>query len=114
MKLLLASAVAALAISATPASARTYSDVVRCVKVADGKCTKWDRLTDKQALKAQWKTGYVFGPSYAYSDFKTIPANFVTEYSLDPNARYVYQNGYIYVVDPTTYAVSKVIYTTNP
>jgi hypothetical protein len=114
MKLILATAVAAIAVAAAPASARTYSDVVRCVKVADGKCTKWDRLTNKQAIKAQWKMGYVFGPSYAYTDFSTIPSNFVTEYGLDPNGRYVYQNGYIYVVDPSTYAVNKVIYTTNP
>ncbi|WP_308517733.1 hypothetical protein [Sphingomonas flavescens] len=114
MKFVIATAAAAIAVAATPASARTYSDVVRCVKVADGKCTKWDRLTTEQAMKAQWKTGYVFGPTYTYTDFSTIPQNFVTEYGLDPSGRYVYQNGYIYVVDPTTYAVSKVIYTTNP
>ena len=30
-------------------------------------------------------------------------------YHLDPNDRYVYSNGYIYVVDPTTYAVTRVI-----
>jgi hypothetical protein len=35
----------------------------------------------------------------------------VSEYSLDPNGRYVYQDGYLYVVDPTTYAVNKIIYT---
>lgn len=116
MRTLLALTVAAggLLVAAAPAQARDYSDVVRCVKVVDGRCNKWDRLTVDQAAKAEWKTGYVFGPTYGYTDFSTIPQNFVTEYSLDPKARYVYHNGYIYVVDPGTYAVNKVIYTVAP
>jgi hypothetical protein len=106
-------AIAALTVAATavPAQAREYSDVVRCVKVVDGRCNKWDRLTVEQAAKAQWKMGYVFGPSYSYTAVNTIPQNYVSEYGLDPNGRYVYQDGYLYVVDPSTYAVNKIIYT---
>ncbi|HEX6785484.1 MAG TPA: hypothetical protein VF098_12645 [Sphingomicrobium sp.] len=111
MKTLLALAATSVVVMAVPAQARTYSDIVQCVKVVDGRCNKWDRLTDEQAAKAQWKMGYVFGPSYSYTALDTIPHDYVTEYSLDPGARYVYQNGYIYVVDPKSYAVTKIIYT---
>lgn len=111
MKLLIALAGASVVLSAVPADAREYSDIVQCVKVVDGRCNKWDRLTVEQAAKARWKMGYVFGPSYSYTAVDTIPQNYVTEYGLDANARYVYQDGYIYVVDPTTYAVNKIIYT---
>jgi hypothetical protein len=112
MKTLFALAAASVVVAAVPAQARDYSDVVQCVKVVDGRCNKWDRLTVEQAAKAQWKTGYVFGPTYSYTALSAIPSNLVTEYSLDPGGRYVYQNGYLYVVDPKSYAVTKVIYTT--
>ena len=111
MRKLLALAAVSVAATAVPAQARDYSDVVKCVKVVDGRCNKWDRLTVDQAAKAQWKTGYVFGPSYSYTAVTDIPQNYVSEYGLDPNGRYVYQNGYLYVVDPTSYAVNKIIYT---
>ena len=50
-----------------------------------------------------------FGPTYSYSAFTTLPAPLCHRYHLDPNGRYVYSNGYIYVVDPATYAVTRVI-----
>jgi hypothetical protein len=111
MKTLFAIAAASVVLTAVPAQARTYSDIVQCVKVVDGRCNKWDRLTDEQAAKARWKMGYVFGPTYCYTTLDAIPHDYVTEFSLDPNARYVYQDGYIYVVDPKSYAVDKIIYT---
>jgi hypothetical protein len=111
MRTLFALAAASVVLAAVPAQARTYSNVVQCVKVVDGRCNKWERLTDEQAAKAQWKTGYVFGPTYSYTALSAIPQNFVTEFGLDPNGRYVYQDGYLYVVDPKTYAVTKIIYT---
>lgn len=111
MKMLLALAATAAVAAAVPAQARDYSDVVKCVKVVDGRCNKWDRLTIDQAAKAQWKMGYVFGPTYSYTAVSAIPHDYVSEYGLDPNGRYVYQDGYLYVVDPSTYAVNKIIYT---
>jgi hypothetical protein len=33
----------------------------------------------------------------------------VTYYHLGTNERYVYSDGYIYVVDPSTYAITRVI-----
>ena len=38
-----------------------------------------------------------------------LPHDYAVRYSLDPSGRYVYSNGYIYVVDPATYAVTRVI-----
>ncbi len=49
-----------------------------------------------------------FGPSYDFTPFGMLPHDYVSQCSLDPNGRYVYNNGY-YVVDPTTYAVTQVI-----
>ena len=111
MRTLFALAALSVVAASVPAQAREYSDVVQCVKVVDGRCNKWDRLTVEQAAKAQWKMGYVFGPSYNYTAVSAIPQNYISEYGLDPNGRYVYQDGYLYVVDPTSYAVTKVIYT---
>ena len=51
----------------------------------------------------------MFGPNYAYSTLSALPAPVVTYDSLTASNRYVYSNGYIYVVDPTTYAVTRVI-----
>ena len=39
----------------------------------------------------------------------TLPRTYVQRYDLSPNYRYVYRDNYIYEVDPTTYAVTRVI-----
>ena len=57
-----------------------------------------------------YKVGYVFGQTYAYTPVaRMLPQPVVTYYKLDSNGRYVYSDGYVYVVDPTTYAVTRVI-----
>ena len=54
--------------------------------------------------------GTVFGPNYTYyAPFSTIPQTVVTQYHLTPGYRYVTADGYVYVVDPHTYAVTRVI-----
>ncbi len=55
------------------------------------------------------QTANVFGPKYDYTPFSMLPPDYVSQYSLAPDGRYVYSNGYIYVVDPTTYAVTRVM-----
>jgi hypothetical protein len=108
MKPFLALAGAAVAISAVPADARTYSNTIACSGWRNGQCVAWNRLTLKQARQIQ--VGYVFGPNYTYySPFSDLPQPMVTQYSLSPDYRYVTADGYIYVVDPKTYAVTKVI-----
>jgi len=76
-------------------------------------CTKWDNgvclSTHRVKGTAPYATGYVFGRTYAYTPYSDLPQPVVTYYHLDANGRYVYSNGYVYVVDPTTYAVTRVI-----
>jgi len=106
MKLMLAAGVAAVALTATPTEARKhYTNVTTCAKWRHGQCVKWKRLTRRQA----YRMGYVFGPRYGYTAYDALPRTYVTRYHLAPRYRYVYQNGYIYQVDPTTYAVMRIL-----
>ena len=100
-KVLLVLTGAAVALTAAPASAKTYV----CTKWDSGVCVSTHRVKGRPA----YQVGYVFGPNYAYTSVSALPAPVVTYDSLTASNRYVYSNGYIYVVDPTTYAVTKVI-----
>jgi hypothetical protein len=99
---LLALSGTALALAAAPASADKTNV-----------CTKWDNgicvSTHRVKGTPPYRVGYVFGPTYTYSTYSDLPQPVVTYYHLDPNQRYVYSNGYIYVVDPTTYAITRVL-----
>jgi hypothetical protein len=93
---------AALALTTAPAAAQpTVAKGVTCTKYVNGNCV--------QTHKVKYKVGYVFGPSYTYTPISDIPQTVVTQYSLGDKYRYVYGDGYVYVVDPTTYAVTRVI-----
>jgi hypothetical protein len=56
-----------------------------------------------------YRVGYRFAPRYAYTPFSALPQTYVSRYSLDPDYRYVYRDNYIYVVNPRTYAVERII-----
>lgn len=101
-----AAAVAA-GMSSVAADARRYSNVIQCSGWRNGLCVAWNRLTVHQARRIQ--VGYVFPRNYTYTDFSALPQTVVTQYNLSPNDRYVYTNGYVWVVDPNTYAVTRVI-----
>jgi hypothetical protein len=108
-KLLLAAGVVAVALTATPSEARRhYSNVVQCTKWRHGVCVQSRRLTRHQARRA-YRLGHVFGANYGYTAYSALPRTYVTRYHLVPRYRYVYQNGYIYVVDPTTYAITRIL-----
>ena len=100
-------AIAAAGLMTAPAEARHYSNVIQCSGWRNGQCTSWNRLTVHQAKRIQ--VGYVFPKNYTYTDFGAIPHTVVTQYSLSPDAHYVSSNGYIWVVDPNTNAVTRVI-----
>ena len=100
-RIILALSGAAMALSVAPASSKTYV----CTKWKDGICVSTHRVKGT----APFATGYVFGRTYAFTPYSDIPQPVVTYYHLDTNGRYVYSNGYVYVVDPTTYAVTRVI-----
>jgi hypothetical protein len=111
-KFILALSAAAVGLSAAPALAeKHYSDVMVCDKVKDGICTTYKRLTRGAAMRSQYQVGHVFGPTYTYTDVSSIPGTVVTQYGVKADGRYVYSNGYLYEVDPSSYAVTRVIYT---
>lgn len=100
--ILLALSGAALALSSAPTSAKTFV----CTKWNDGVCVSMKRV---KGTPPPYAVGYVFGPSYSYTSVSDIPQPVVTYYHLGTTDHYVYSNGYLYVVDPTTGAVTKVI-----
>jgi hypothetical protein len=109
-KLLLAAGVAAVALTATPSKARRhYTNYTQCTKYRHGRCVSWHRMTRAQARRAGYAVGYRFGPSYSYAGYSTLPGTVVTRYHLRPTYRYVTQNGFVYVVNPNTYRVVRVI-----
>ena len=114
MKTLLAFTAVAVALSAVPADARYMhrTKAMVCSKYRHGRCIAAHGMAVRPAMVrhgARYRAGYVFGPSYGYTSYGALPQPYVTRYHLSPNNRYVYNNGYIYVVDPTTYAVERVI-----
>lgn len=104
-KTLLALTGAALALTGATAVAKEPKTFV-CTNWKNGVCVSTHRV---RGMPNPFQVGYVFGPDYSYTTYGTIPEPLVTYYHLDPSGRYVYSNGYIYVVDPTTYAVTRVI-----
>ena len=116
-KVLLALGAAAVALSATPAMADRYGNpgnrhnARACAKWRHGQCVRWANRGYRvsSARHAQWRTGYRFGPRYGYTAYNTLPRAYVTRYSLSPRYRYVYRDNYIYQVDPSTYAVTRII-----
>lgn len=110
MKLMLALGTAAVALTATPSEARRhYTNYTVCTMHRHGRCVAYRRLTRRQAMRRGFPVGHMFGPNYSYVDVNTLPQPVVTRYRLGPNFRYVNENGYVYVVNPRTYRVVRVI-----
>jgi hypothetical protein len=101
---LLALAAVAVALPAVPADAQRGRHAA-CAKWRHGHCVAW-----KSKNAAKWRVGHRFGPRYAYTSFGRIPRTYVVRYDLSPRYRYVYADNYIYVVDPKTYAIERIIY----
>jgi len=102
-KILLTLSGAAMAFAVAPVAPASAEKVKTYV------CTEWrgDVCTDTKRVK--YKVGHVFGPTFGYTAIGDLPAPLVTRYELGPNYRYVYRDGYIFVIDPVTYAVTRVI-----
>jgi hypothetical protein len=103
-RILLALTGAAIAVTGLPAMAK--DKIYVCTKWKDGICLSTHRVKGTPPARA---VGYVFGPTYTYTPYTDLPQPVVTHYSLNQDFRYVYSDGYIYVIDPTTYAVTRVI-----
>lgn len=109
-KILLALSGAAVALSAASAADAKDPQTYVCTKWKDGICVSTHRVKGT----APYDVGYVFGQTYAYTPYSALPQPVVTYYKLGANERYVYDNGYVYVVDPATGAVTRVIDTLMP
>ena len=107
MKLILAAGVAAVALGATPSEARRHQ-ATTCAKWRHGHCVAY-RTVKRGTHHQAYRVGYKFGPRYRYTAYSALPRTYVTRYRLAPRYRYVYNGGYIYVVDPATYAVIRIL-----
>jgi len=110
--LVLAGAAVAMTAAAVPsaADARTVRTKV-CTKWRHGHCVRSKVIIQRTAYRpARYRVGYRFGPTYGYTAYSAIPRTYVTRYNLSPNYRYVYSpGGPVYVIDPTTYAITRVL-----
>ena len=117
LKLVLAIGAAATALSAGPAFAKPHYDNGNrhhgrsCAEWHHGHCARWDNhgYRVSSARHAAWRSGYRFGPRYSYTAYDALPRTYVQRYDLNPDYRYVYRDNYIYVVNPRTYAVERII-----
>ena len=98
MKMPLLLGVAAVVLGAASADAADH----QCAIWRRGECVHWLHGHDS------WRVGYVFGRGYAYTNYGALPQPYVARYHLSSKYRYVYSGGNIYVVDPATYAVTRI------
>jgi hypothetical protein len=107
--LILACAASAIALTSIPAAAQHYTNHQACDQWRHGQCVSWHRMTRHEARDAGYNVGYNFGPDYSYADIGSLPQPVVTRYHLGPNFRYVNEHGRVYVVNPHSYRVVRVI-----
>lgn len=109
IKTLFALGAVAVALSAAPAEAKHYTNHMTCAKWHHGRCVTWKRMTVKQARRAGYTVGYRFAPNYAWTDYSALPQPLVTRYHLRRDWRYVNHDGRLYVVNPHSYRVTRVV-----
>lgn len=113
MKTLLAFTAVAVGLTAVPAEARHMhrSHAMVCTKYRHHRCVAMHRVMRPARVHhtMRYRVGYVFGPDYGYTAYSALPSPYVTRYHLSPDYRYVYSGNTIYVVDPTTYAITRIL-----
>ena len=100
---------AAVVLTAVPAEARRYSNEAQCTRHENGRCVAWRDMTRREARREAYRVGYSFGPRYGYTEYTALPQPMVARYHLRNNFRYVHRDGFVYVVNPRTYRVVRVI-----
>lgn len=112
------SAAAAVGLTAAPATAHEghhrgweRHQAMGCAKWKHGRCLRRGHAYayGEQRRDGDYRVGYRFGPSYAYTPYDQIPQPYVTRYSLNRDGRYVYRDNRVYVVNPRTYAVERIL-----
>lgn len=116
-KTILALGVAAAALNAAPAQADRRDDNGwrhhgrACATWRHGHCVRWMNRGYAMSMSRhdRYRVGYRFGPDYNYTAYSAIPRTYVDRYHLAPDGRYVYTNNTVYVVDPATYAITRIL-----
>ena len=110
-KVLLALGASAVALTAVPAEGHNRHHGRVCAKWRHGHCVRWSNhgFYRSTAMHSRYRVGYRFGPDYSYTSYNAIPRTYVDRYHLAPDGRYVYTNNTVYVVDPATYAITRIL-----
>ena len=83
-KVLLALSGVAVALTAAPAALQAKTLPQVCLKWKDGVCVSTHRV---KGTPSPYATGYVFGPTYGYTTYNTLPQPAVSYYKLDEISR---------------------------
>ncbi|HZU50676.1 MAG TPA: hypothetical protein VE968_02240 [Sphingomicrobium sp.] len=105
----LAGAAVAVAATTVSASAQPYVNHGVCEQWRHGACVSWHGLHDHPPRRSEFGVGYDFGPNHTYVDVGHLPPSVVARNHLDPAFRYVNENGRLYVVNPRSFRVVRVI-----
>ena len=108
---LLALSAAAVALTGVSTSADARHHGRDCARWRHGHCVRWMNHGFNRSMErhAAYRVGYRFGPDYSYTSYNAIPRTYVDRYHLAPDGRYVYTNNTVYVVDPATYAITRIL-----
>ena len=123
MKHLAFLALGAAAFAASPADAQpahakggknknkaTYSYGYAQANCPPGLAKKNNGCLPPGQAKKQYEQGYRFDSRYdQWTPYDRIPYDVRRRYDLDPRDRYIYDNNYVYRVDPTTLIVRQVL-----
>jgi hypothetical protein len=107
----LALGLAAVALGAGSADAQYRHHGRDCARWRHGHCVRWMNRGYDRSMgdRDSYRVGYRFGPDYSYTDYNALPPTYVQRYNLTPRYRYVYSNNRVYVVDPATYAITRIL-----
>lgn len=107
--LVLACSTAAVTLTAVPVAAQHHATPAVCNEWRHGRCISWHPVAGHEARIGRYKIGDNLGPHYPYVEAGALPQAVVTRYHLGSKFRYVNENGRVYVVNPHSYRVVRVI-----
>jgi len=108
-QLLILAGLAALA-STAPADAKPKGYGYGTAGCPPGLAKKNPPCIPPGQAKKLYGVGYRFDRGFnGWTPYNQIPYDIRSQYGLEPNGRYIYDQNYIYQVDPTTYVVSRVL-----
>ena len=108
-QLLILAGLAALA-STAPADAKPKGYGYGTAGCPPGLAKKNNGCLPPGQAKKLYGVGYRFDRGFSgWTPYNQIPYDIRDQYGLNPSGRYIYDQSYVYQVDPTTYVVSRVL-----